>query len=161
MRTLAPQPEIQHSEQAQTPLQGNDEGTWPGAVLWSWLCVRPTPHALRRCPHSEGPRVRAQLLTGTGTGASCTCGPGALVGWLEGSRCRSPESWSCSQSECRTRWFCVPLETKPQETERLPLHAPRKGIRSRLPRSVRTHVFISHLADCCQGKSSSFSDEDV
>lgn len=116
------------------------------AVLRSRLGVRPAPPPThrRRCPLSGGPPGgRARLLTGTGTGVRCTCGPGAPAGWREGSRCRSPESWSCSRCACRTRWSCVPLETEPREAERLRPHAPRKGVRSRFPRSDPAPVLTS------------------
>lgn len=83
------------------------------------------------------------VLTVTGKGVSCTFGPGAPDGWLEGSHCRSPVSSSCSRFACRTRRFCVALETRTREAERPLLHVPGPAPRPCSRRSVRGHPLIS------------------
>lgn len=99
-----------------------------GATVFTVYHHALPPHVGVAVSSLEGPRWRTQLLTVTGMGVSCTFGPGALDGLLEGSRCCSPRSWSCSQFACRTRWFGVPLETKPRETEGLALYTPGKAM---------------------------------
>lgn len=117
----------------QHPLSNN------GAQHDATDCAPPPLLAGAACP----PTTPSAVLTVPGKAVSCTFGPGAPDGLPGGSHCRSPASWSCSRFVCRTRCFCVALETRRWEAERPLLYVPGPGPCPCSCRSVRGHPLIS------------------